>query len=198
MKKRLFLLFIVHCSFLIASARSSPKFEGIEWGIRAGLDMPRYRAAGFSVDNRIGWHAGIGMMFKFGAFAVGPEVSYVRHSITLDHTELGSKRIKTNSFDVPVLFSVRALPVLRIDFGPVFTVMNDCKYSDGKNNMNFGPIRPMVSYMAGLGAQLTGHCVVSFRYYGQFAPKKCVYPTGKDVRFRMSNYSLALEIGLVF
>ena len=31
--------------------------------------------------------------------------------------------------------------MLRINVGPVFTVMNDCKYAEGNNEMFFGSMR---------------------------------------------------------
>lgn len=197
MKKRLFLLFIVHCSLFIASAQSSPKLKGVEWGGHVGAGFTRYRAAGYAIENKLGWQAGIGMLLDFGDFAVGPEVNYAHHALGITHPVEGTKHLKANFVDVPVLFSYRALPIMRFEAGPVFTLMNDCKYASDGNNLLFGSIRPMVGYMLGLGAQLTRHFVVNFRYYGQFAPKKCVYPTGQERRFKMRSYAMELSVGFV-
>lgn len=87
--------------------------------------------------------------------------------------------------------------MLRINVGPVFTVMNDCKYAEGNNEMFFGSMRPTVSYMLGLGLNF-GHTLIDFRYNGQFDSKKCYYPTEEAVGFNMRSYSLALSVGFVF
>lgn len=179
--------------------RGGPTIKGVEWGVMAGLNFSRYSVSGpaFDVDNRLGWQAGIMLALKFRYFAIGPEVLYVRQSIKLHHSELGSLKIKTNSIDIPVIFSLRVLPMLRINVGPVFTVMNDCKYSDGNNQMAFNNLRPTVSYMAGLGLKI-GRTLIDFRYNGQFGSRKCVYPTSELYEFNINSYSLALSLGFVF
>ena len=118
-------------------------------------------------------------------------------AIKLSHADYGTLKIKTNSIDIPLIFSLRALPMLRINVGPVFTVMNDCKYAEGNNEMFFGSMRPTVSYMLGLGLNF-GHTLIDFRYNGQFDSKKCYYPTEEAVGFNMRSYSLALSVGFVF
>ena len=95
----------------------------------------------------------------------------MRQSIKLSHADYGTLKIKTNSIDIPLIFSLRALPMLRINVGPVFTVMNDCKYAEGNNEMFFGSMRPTVSYMLGLGLNF-GHTLIDFRYNGQFRFEK--------------------------
>ena len=156
------------------SSRSGSAIKGVEWGVLAGLNFPQFRY-----------------------FTIGPEVLYVRQSIKLSHADYGTLKIKTNSIDIPLIFSLRALPMLRINVGPVFTVMNDCKYAEGNNEMFFGSMRPTVSYMLGLGLNF-GHTLIDFRYNGQFDSKKCYYPTEEAVGFNMRSYSLALSVGFVF
>lgn len=175
-------------------------FQGLEWGIKAGVNFPRYSIPGpeFDVENKLGWQAGIEIACKFRYFAVGPEINFMRQTVKISHSELGTKRVKTNSVDVPLVFSVRALPFLRIDLGPVFTLMNDCKFSDGNVDMSFGRLRPSVSYMAGLGIRIGARTLIDLRYYGQFGSKECVYPTDEVYRFKISSYTLALSLGVVF
>ena len=171
----------------------------VEWGVLAGLNFPHFSTSGpdFGIDNRLGWQAGLQIGLKFRYFTIGPEVLYVRQSIKLSHADYGTLKIKTNSIDIPLIFSLRALPMLRINVGPVFTVMNDCKYAEGNNEMFFGSMRPTVSYMLGLGLNF-GHTLIDFRYNGQFDSKKCYYPTEEAVGFNMRSYSLALSVGFVF
>ena len=199
---RILIAVLLLCAVSIPASGQSrgSSLKGLEWGIKAGVNFPRYSIPGpeFDVDNVVGWQAGIEIAFKFRYFAVGPEVNFMRQTVKIHHAELGTKRVKTNSVDVPLLFSLRALPFLRINAGPVFTLMNDCKFSDGNADMNFGRLRPSVSYMAGLGIHIGARTLIDFRYYGQFGSKSCVYPTDEVYRFKISSYTLALSLGVVF
>ena len=125
------------------SSRSGSAIKGVEWGVLAGLNFPHFSTSGpdFGIDNRLGWQAGLQIGLKFRYFTIGPEVLYVRQSIKLSHADYGTLKIKTNSIDIPLIFSLRALPMLRINVGPVFTVMNDCKYAEGNNEMFFGKVK---------------------------------------------------------
>lgn len=182
------------------SGRGGPALKGVEWGVTAGLNFPHFSTstAGFGVDNRLGWQAGLQIGLKFRYFAVGPEVLFVRQSIKLRHAERGTLKIKSNSIDVPLVFSLRVLPMLRINAGPVFAVMNDCKYTSGHDAMFFGRMRPTVSYMLGLGLKLGAHTLIDFRYNGHFDSKRCVYPSEDPLELNLRSYSLALSAGFVF
>ena len=135
----------------------------------------------FGIDNRLGWQAGLQIGLKFRYFTIGPEVLYVRQSIKLSHRRL---RNSENSKPIRSIFPSSSR------FGrfrccgstsvPSFTVMNDCKYAEGNNEMFFGSMRPTVSYMLGLGLNF-GHTLIDFRYNGQFDSKKCYYPTEEAV-----------------
>ena len=181
------------------SGRSGTAHKGGEGGVLAGNTLPHFTHSGrvYGKATRQGWQAGLQIGLKFRYFSIGPEVLYVRQSIKLSHADYGTLKIKTNSIDIPLIFSLRALPMLRINVGPVFTVMNDCKYAEGNNEMFFGSMRPTVSYMLGLGLNF-GHTLIDFRYNGQFDSKKCYYPTEEAVGFNMRSYSLALSVGFVF
>lgn len=127
-----------------AAAAADQRSRGVEWGVLAGLNFPHFSTSGpdFGIDNRLGWQARTPDRRKFRYFTIGPEVLYVRQSIKLSHADYGTLKIKTNSIDIPLIFSLRALPMLRINVGPVFTVMNDCKYAEGNNEMFFGEYAP--------------------------------------------------------
>lgn len=182
------------------SGRGGSAIKGVEWGVMAGLNFPRFSSSDpdFSVDNRLGWQAGLQIGLKFRYFAIAPEVLFVRQSIKLGHPGRGVLKIKSNSIDVPLVFSLRVLPLLRINAGPVFSVMNDCKYSSGHDAMFFGRMRPTVSYMVGLGLKIGAHTLIDFRYNGHFDSKRCVYPSEDPLEFRLRSYSLALSAGFVF
>ena len=171
----------------------------VEWGVIGGINVPDYTTnmSKTDVKNKLGWQAGIVTAVNLGAFAIEPQILYVRQGLRIKPEGAKEINLKSNSIDVPVLLSFRLLRPVRIYAGPVFTVMNDCKYAEGNNEMFFGSMRPTVSYMLGLGLNF-GHTLIDFRYNGQFDSKKCYYPTEEAVGFNMRSYSLALSVGFVF
>ena len=187
---------LVVCALSAAAQRPRAR---IEWGVLGGINIPDYTTnmSGTDVKNKLGWQAGITTAVNLGAFAVEPQILYVRQGLRIRPEGQKEINLKSNSIDVPVLLSFRLLRPVRIYAGPVFTVMNDCKYAEGNNEMFFGSMRPTVSYMLGLGLNF-GHTLIDFRYNGQFDSKKCYYPTEEAVGFNMRSYSLALSVGFVF
>ncbi len=185
---------------LATSSYGARRRSTLEWGLRAGVDMPRYSTPGssFEVRNRVGWHVGIDIMYRFSDFAIGPQLLYENQSFRIRHATLGTKRVETHSVDVPVIFSVRAFSPLRIEFGPVVTLMNNCRYAEGNANMPFGVIRPLLSYTVGLGVEMGRHVFVDLRYFGQFRSRTCYYPTSQRYTYKMSRHSLSLSLGLAF
>ena len=182
------------------SGRSGSALKGVEWGVLAGLNFPHFSTSGpdFGIDNRLGWQAGLQIGLKFRYFTIGPEVLYVRQSIKLSHADYGTLKIKTNSIDIPLIFSLRALPMLRINVGPVFTVMNDCKQKSGGDLLDFGRVRPTMSYTVGAGVKLLGHMLIDLRYNGQFKSKKdVVLPDGGKLD-KLRTYNVALNFGYLF
>lgn len=78
-----------------------------------------------------------------------------------------------------MLVSLRLLRPFRFYAGPVFTVMNDCKQKSGGDLLDFGRVRPTMSYTVGAGVKLLGHMLIDLRYNGQFKGKEdVVLPDG--------------------
>ena len=195
---RRIVLTLLFAAIAAGAAAQRPRAR-VEWGVVGGINIPDYTTnmSETDVKNKLGWQAGITTAVNLGAFAIEPQILYVRQGLRI-RPEGGSEiNLKSNSIDVPVLLSFRLLRPVRIYAGPVFTVMNDCKYAEGNNEMFFGSMRPTVSYMLGLGLNF-GHTLIDFRYNGQFDSKKCYYPTEEAVGFNMRSYSLALSVGFVF
>lgn len=171
----------------------------IEWGVTGGLNFSDYSSKdkSFDVGNKLGFQAGITLAVNFGFLAIQPEILFVRNTFRVGHDQIGTVKVKSNSIDVPLLLSIRVLKPLRINVGPVFTVMNDCKYKWGGDLIDFGSARPTVGYSLGVGVVLGRNFLIDCRYNGQFTSKKTYY-TEEAVRVDLKSYAVAVSIGYVF
>ena len=172
----------------------------VEWGLVGGINVPDYTTNMDATDirNKMGWQAGIVTAVKLGAFAVEPQILYVRQGLRIRPEGGDELNLKSNSIDVPVLGSFRLLSPLRVFAGPVFTVMNDCKQKSGRDLIDFGRIRPSVSYTVGAGIVLLRHLLIDVRYNGQFRGKHdVVLPDGRQLD-KLRTYNVALSVGYIF
>ena len=172
----------------------------VEWGVVGGINIPDYTTNMDAADirNKLGWQAGIVTAVKLGAFAIEPQIFYVRQGLRIRPSGKAEINLKSNSIDVPVLASFRLLNPLRIYAGPVFTVMNDCKQKSGGDLLDFGRVRPSVSYTAGAGIVLMRHLLIDVRYNGQFRGKRdVVLPDGSRLD-KLRSYNVALSVGYIF
>ena len=188
---------LVVCALSAAAQRPRAR---IEWGVLGGINIPDYTTnmSGTDVKNKLGWQAGITTAVNLGAFAVEPQILYVRQGLRIRPEGQKEINLKSNSIDVPVLLSFRLLRPVRIYAGPVFTVMNDCKQKSGGDLLDFGRVRPTMSYTVGAGVKLLGHLLVDLRYNGQFKSKKdVVLPDGGKLD-KLRTYNVALNFGYLF
>ena len=172
----------------------------VEWGVIGGINVPDYTTNMDATDirNKLGWQAGIVTAVKLGAFAIEPQILYVRQGLRIRPSGKAEINLKSNSIDVPVLASFRLLNPLRIYAGPVFTVMNDCKQKSGGDLLDFGRIRPSVSYTVGAGIVVMRHLLIDVRYNGQFRGKHDVaLPDGSRLD-NLRSYNVALSVGYIF
>lgn len=183
----------------LSAAAKTPRVR-VEWGVLGGINIPDFSTdlSGTDIRNKLGWQAGINLAVNFGAVAVEPQILYVRQGLRI-RPEGGSElNLKSSSIDVPVLASLRLLRPVRLFAGPVFTVMNDCKQKSGGDLLDFGRIRPSLSYTVGAGAALLRHLYVDLRYNGQFRSKRdVVLPDGRQLD-KLGSYNVALSIGYLF
>ena len=135
----------------------------VEWGVIGGINVPDYTTnmSKTDVKNKLGWQAGIVTAVNLGAFAIEPQILYVRQGLRIKPEGAKEINLKSNSIDVPVLVSLRLLRPFRFYAGPVFTVMNDCKQKSGGDLLDFGRVRPTMSYTeigrhGGCGRQIAG------------------------------------------
>lgn len=184
---------------VLSAAAQRPRAR-VEWGVIGGINIPDYttnmKAA--DVKNKLGWQAGIVTAVNLGAFAVEPQILYVRQGLRIRPEGGKEINLKSNSIDVPVLASFRLLNPVRIYAGPVFTVMNDCKQKSGGDLLDFGRVRPTLSYTVGAGVVLMRHLLIDLRYNGQFRSKhEVVLPDGSQLD-KLRTYNVALSFGYLF
>lgn len=172
----------------------------VEWGVIGGINIPDYTTnmSKTDVKNKLGWQAGIVTAVNLGAFAIEPQILYVRQGLRIKPEGAKEINLKSNSIDVPVLVSLRLLRPFRFYAGPVFTVMNDCKQKSGGDLLDFGRVRPTMSYTVGAGVKLLGHMLIDLRYNGQFKGKEdVVLPDGSRLD-KLRSYNVALSVGYLF
>ncbi len=197
MRKVLLTLLLVAVA---ASAAAQRPRTRVEWGVIGGINIPDYSTNMDATDvkNKRGWQAGIVTAVNFGAFAVEPQILYVRQGLRIRPEGEKEINLKSNSIDVPVLASFRLLHPVRIYAGPVFTVMNDSKQKSGGDLLDFGRVRPSVSYTVGAGVVLIRHLLIDLRYNGQFRSKHDVLlPDGRQLD-KLRTYNVALSFGYLF
>ena len=188
--------------FVVCAARAQaqrPRVR-VEWGVVGGINIVNFSAprTDAEIGDKLGWQLGMHTALNFGAFAVEPEILYVRQGLRIRGKDAGEINLRSGSIDVPVLASLRLLRPMRIFAGPVFTVMNDCKQKSGGDLLDFGRIRPSVSYTAGAGVVLMRRMLVDLRYNGQFRSKRdVVLPDGRQLD-KLGSYNVALSFGYIF
>ena len=188
--------------FALCALPASAQLPGlrIEWGVIGGVNVPDFTTDMDHTDvkNKLGWQVGMVTAVKVGIIAIEPQILYVRQGLRIRPEGGREVNLKSNSIDVPVLVSLRLLNPLRIYAGPVFTVMNDCKQKSGGDLLDFGRIRPTLSYTVGAGVVLMRHLLIDLRYNGQFKGKEdVVLPDGSRLD-KLRSYNVALSVGYLF
>jgi len=194
------LIALLFALFALPVSAQRPRV-GIEWGVVGGISIPDYSTDMKAADikNKLGWQAGIVSAVKLGAFAIEPQVLYVRQGFRIRPEGGEEINLKSNSIDVPVLLSFRLLNPLRIYAGPVFTVMNDCKQKSGGDLLDFGRVRPTVSFSVGAGVTVMRHLLIDLRYNGQFKGREdVVLPDGEHRLDKLRSHSFSVNFGYLF
>ena len=186
---RRIVLTLLFAAIAAGAAAQRPRAR-VEWGVVGGINIPDYTTnmSETDVKNKLGWQAGITTAVNLGAFAIEPQILYVRQGLRI-RPEGGSEiNLKSNSIDVPVLASLRLLNPVRID----------CKQKSGGDLLDFGRVRPSVSYTVGAGIVLMRHLLIDLRYNGQFRSKHdVVLPDGRQLD-KLRTYNVALSFGYLF
>ena len=203
MKKRMFRKFVLTlflAAIAVSAAAQRPRTR-LEWGVLGGINVPDYTTNMTKADvkNKMGWQVGITTAVDLGIIALEPQILYVRQGIRILPEGLSEElNVKSRSVDVPILVSLRLLKPFRVYAGPVFTVLNDCKRKSGNDLLDFGRVRPTLSYTVGAGVVLLRHLLIDVRYNGQFRGKPDVALTNDVMLPEIRSYNVALSVGYLF
>lgn len=146
-------------------------------------------------------------------FGIQPEISYARSIIKIDDKKNNfSTKAKSNIVQIPMLLSFR-LAMFRLNFGPVFTLMDNTTYNlvkaedESIQQMPLGKIYPTITYAAGISVKFAKIHSIDVRYADQFMNIKdansYVWTLDQNKQpeaqeFRTRTRSIQLRYGVVF
>ena len=197
---RKFVLTLFLAAIAVSAAAQRPRTR-LEWGVLGGINVPDYTTNMTKADvkNKMGWQVGITTAVDLGIIGIEPQILYVRQGLRILPEGLSEElNVKSRSVDVPILVSLRLLKPFRVYAGPVFTVLNDCKRKSGDDLLDFGRVRPTLSYTVGAGVVLLRHLLIDVRYNGQFRGKPDVALPNDVMLPETRSYNVALSVGYLF
>ena len=197
---RKFVLTLFLAAIAVSAAAQRPRTR-LEWGVLGGINVPDYTTNMTKADvkNKMGWQVGITTAVDLGIIGIEPQILYVRQGIRILPEGLSEElNVKSRSVDVPILVSLRLLKPFRVYAGPVLTVLNDCKRKSGDDLLDFGRVRPTLSYTVGAGVVLLRHLLIDVRYNGQFRGKPDVALPNDVMLPEIRSYNVALSVGYLF
>lgn len=167
----------------------------VEMGITAGASYMFNSSSVVDTSPRMGVRASLVMaMCWHEQFALQGEVAYISSNLDISHAGV-SHRVKSNIFEVPILFSYRGIRRVRINVGPVLNLASASRYSLTHERVEAGQLRSTVGYSAGLAVEISRHVVLDARYTGNFASTDC-YFEGEEYQMR-SGWAM-FSIGYMF
>jgi hypothetical protein len=168
------------------SQRPAPKVS-TEFGLGVGA---RYNWFSVQTPAGIPFTPKITMPLSYGAalqfrlnigrsFGIQPEISYAHSVVRINDkaTNNFSTKAKSNIVQIPLLLSFR-IAMFRINFGPVFTLMDNATYQlantvdESIKQMQLGRIHPAVTYTAGISVKFARCMMLDVRYADQFPESK--------------------------
>ncbi len=171
---------------------------------------------GFTPKMTMQWSGGAALQFRLNigrSFGIQPEISYARSKVRIkDGTNEFSTNAKSNLVQVPLLLSFR-IAMFRINFGPVFTLMDDTTYQltrtedEGLQQMHLGKLYPTVTYTAGISVRFAKVMMIDVRYADQFKDIKSenqyIWTLDENKQkeaqsFRTRSRSIQLRLGVAF
>lgn len=170
----------------MSSQRQSPKVT-TEFGLGVGARynwFKVYSPAGVPFTPKITMPLSYGAALQFRlnigrSFGIQPEISYAHSVVKINDkaTNNFSTKAKSNIVQIPLLLSFR-IAMFRINFGPVFTLMDNTTYQlantsdESIKQMQLGRINPTVTYTAGISVKFARCMMLDVRYGDQFPESK--------------------------
>ena len=130
---RRIVLTLLFAAIAAGAAAQRPRAR-VEWGVVGGINIPDYTTnmSETDVKNKLGWQAGITTAVNLGAFAIEPQILYVRQGLRI-RPEGGSEiNLKSNSIDVPVLASLMRHLLIDLRYNGQFRSKHDVVLPDGR------------------------------------------------------------------
>lgn len=206
----------------MSSQRQSPKVT-TEFGLGVGARYNWFKVHPISevftpnISMRMSYGAALQFRLNIGrSFGIQPEISYAHSRIKIEDKDNRSEplKVKSNIVQIPLLLSFR-IAMFRINFGPVFTLMDENNYDLPKieddngsmQQMPMGRMFPRVTYAAGISVKFARCMMLDVRYADQFMDIKSenAYVWTLDTtkqpeaqRFRTSSRSVQVRLGYVF
>lgn len=201
------------------STKSAPKVS-TEFGLGVGARYNWFNVQPISntftpnISMKMSYGAALQFRLNIGkTFGIQPEISYAYSTLRInDKSNDFSAKSKFNLVQIPVLLSFR-IAMFRINFGPVFTLMDSPTYplqsgEDGAiTQMPLGKIFPTITYAAGVSVKFAKCMMIDLRYADQFTNIKSVnsyiWSLDKAVQpeaqtFRTHCRSVQVRFGYVF
>ncbi|MBO5672065.1 MAG: PorT family protein [Alistipes sp.] len=118
-----------------------------------------------SLNPRFGFEGHFLLGVRFGRnFALQTEVSYQGGSIDTSNGR-EEHRVRTRGVDIPLFLSLRlADNRVRINAGPMFTVMSRGEYTSNGETMMYGAVNPTWNIAAGVGVTVARNFLFEARY----------------------------------
>ena len=206
----------------MSSQRQSPKVT-TEFGLGVGARYNWFKVHPISevftpnISMRMSYGAALQFRLNIGrSFGIQPEISYAHSRIKIEDKNNLSEplKVKSNIVQIPLLLSFR-IAMFRINFGPVFTLMDENNYTlikieddnGSMQQMPMGRMFPRVTYAAGISVKFARCMMLDVRYADQFMDIKSenayvwTLDTAKQPeaqRFRTSSRSVQVRLGYVF
>ena len=170
-----------------------------EWGIGIGGAYTGIRTLSTSevkLQPRFGFQGHIDMSVCFGRnFAIETEIAYEGGSLDVA-TEKEEHRVRTRTVDIPILLSLRmANGRLRLNAGPLFTVMSKAEYTSGGDVMLYGPVYPTWNVAGSIAIGLGKHFLLEARYVHAL---KDTHNQFGGVEFQTRPYKITAGVAIVF
>lgn len=205
MKRTLFIL--IAAVLLCGVAQGGVPGVRTEFGVVAGVDHPVAKfdmaSSSATLKANTGFTVGVHMGLRIaGILAIQPEVLYSYNKIALNDEKRGfSTEIKCNTVQIPVLVSLR-LGLVRLNIGPVFNVVDNPTYLDrNSEKVLFGPLRPTLSYAAGVSVCLLQRLLIDARVSSGFkAMENCIsYDAKSEGEYiKTTMFNAQLKVGVLF